>query len=804
ARRALQVSTASGLSISVNRYMEEITEDLEEQLLRQEVRGMGGGDGDESFALESEDVMELPAPAEVVAKMADDGNIAPPAGVDVREEFADTALWAPLLVTDAQGRASISLILPDNLTTWVARGVGMTADTVVGEGMVDMIATKPLLIRPVAPRFFVVDDRAQLAANITNNTPRSLTVDVSLSADGVGIAAETPALQTLTVPAMSERKVTWWVTVEDVVQAELIFSAVSGDYADASKPRLTTGPDGTLKVLRYTAPDIVGTAGQIIEGGSRTEAIALPPNLDDRQGQVTVHLDPSLAASMQNGLAYLEHYEYECTEQTVSRFLPNLLTYNALRSLGIRDAELEERLPGLIETGISKLIMQQNPDGGWGWWHNTQNPHSNPYISGYVVFGLLKAQKMNILVDRNVVNNGINYIKSQLISADDFENVYEANLQAWLLYVLAEGEVASQGMLDTLYEHREKLSHYARAYLAQALWLGNRNDNRLATLLSDLNNDAILSATGAHWEEIGYDWWAMNTDTRSTAIILDTLAKLDPENALIPNVVRWLMIARKVGIWETTQETAWALIALTDWMVQTGELDADYDFALYLNDVERVTGTATRDNVQEGVTEVIAITDLLRDATNALTIARSDGNGRLYYTAHLEVYLPVEDIDPVDRGFIVQRRYSLASCEEENRYQCPELEEIKLGDVVRVDITLITPHDRYYVVLEDPLPAGAEAVDTGLATTTQLAMSPGLRPEESRYWWWWNWYSRSELRDEKVVLFADYLAAGTYEYSYTFRATLPGDYHVIPAVAQEFYFPEVFGRSDGRLLTIGD
>jgi len=134
---------------------------------------------------------------------------------------------------------------------------------------------------------------------------------------------------------------------------------------------------------------------------------------------------------------------------------------------------------------------------------------------------------------------------------------------------------------------------------------------------------------------------------------------------------------------------------------------------------------------------------------------------------------------------------------------CPEVREIELGDVVRVDITLITPHDRYYIVLEDPLPAGAEAIDTGLATTSLLDQDPTLRGEDTYFWWWWHWYSHSELRDEKVVLFADYLGAGTYEYSYTFRATLPGDYHVIPTVAKEFYFPEVFGRSEGRLLTIG-
>ncbi|RME41232.1 MAG: alpha-2-macroglobulin, partial [Caldilineae bacterium] len=728
--------------------------------------------------------------------------IAPPEGVAVRQQFADTAYWSPRLLTDANGQATFTLPLPDNLTTWVVRGVGLTAETVVGEGTADLIATKPLLVRPVAPRFFVVDDRAQLAANVSNNTGDALAVEVSLRAQGVGVHTDTPPRQTVSIPPHSEAKVTWNVTVDDVVSATLIFAAVSGDYADAAKPRLTTGPNGSLLVLRYTAPDIVGTAGQLTAGGARVEAIALPPNFDARRGALTVRLEPSLAAGMQDGLRYLEHYPYECTEQTVSRFLPNVLTFHALQSLGLEDPELAARLPELVETGLHKLYQQQNPDGGWGWWYRADNPRSNPHISAYVVFALLKAQQAGIEVSDTVLANGLNYLQGQVKSVGEYRNFRDANQQAWLLYVLAEGNAAPKGKLDALFDNREKLSHYARAYLAQALWLADNADPRLQTLLSDLNNAAILSATGAHWEETAYDWWAMNTDTRSTAIILDTLAKLDPDNALIPNVVRWLMVARKTGIWETTQETAWALIGLTDWMLATGELDARYDYTLALNDAELAAGTASRDTIRQGQTVTVPVADLLTDALNLLTIARSDGSGRLYYTAHLEVYLPVEEIEPADRGIIVQRRYRLANCDDGSA--CPDVREAKLGDLIRVDLTLIAPNDLYYVVLEDPLPAGGEAVDTGLATTSLLGMDPSLRREGSPYWWWWHWYSRSELRDEKVVLFADYLPKGTYEYSYTFRATLPGDYHVIPAVAREFYFPEVFGRSDGRLLSIGE
>jgi hypothetical protein len=197
---------------------------------------------------------------------------------------------------------------------------------------------------------------------------------------------------------------------------------------------------------------------------------------------------------------------------------------------------------------------------------------------------------------------------------------------------------------------------------------------------------------------------------------------------------------------------------------------------------------------------------MLADASNKLTIGRGPGEGRLYYTAHLKVYLPVEEIEPLDRGVIVQRRYVDPECTQGAK--CPEIGQAAVGDVVQVRLTIIAPHDLYYVVVEDPLPAGAEAIDTSLDTTSLVAQGLGLYREADDemwydfYYWWWRWYSHSEMRDEKVVLFADYLPAGTYEYVYTFRATLPGEYHVIPTTANEFYFPEVFGRADGRLFVI--
>lgn len=797
-QRGLGVNTASGLVISIDRL---VLEQLEE---------IGGGFTNGRQFVGVEESYTLSAPK---AAVDEGGDASPstgaagqlPAGVTLREEFEDTAYWNEKIVTDDDGMAQVSLDLPDNLTTWILRGVGVTQATQVGEATSELVVTKPLLIRPITPRFFVVGDRVELAALANNNTERPLPVDVTIGAEGLILADE--ATKQVQVPAGGEVKVTWWATVEDLPQVDLAFSAVSGGYSDAARPRLTTGPGGTLSVYRYTAPETVGTAGQLIEEDSRTEVIALPLKYDDRAGELSIRLDPSLAAGLREGLAYLEHFEYECTEQVVSRFLPNVLTYRSLTQLGVEDAELAEKLPHLVEEGLDKLSSRQNSDGGWGWWALDE---SDPTLTAYVVFALEKALEADFEVDKTMLGRGLDYLVDRLVPAKDLDSTWKANRQAWMLYVLALTRRTAQVSEYTsdLFSLRERLSHYARAYFAMALDLIHPDDRRIQTLLSDIQDEAILSATGAHWEEAAYDWWAMNTDTRSTAVILDALVKLDSGNALIPNIVRWLMIARKDGIWETTQEVVWALIALTDWMVVTGELQGDYDYGVRLNSDELISGHVTEETVQESIHLTVDCLNLSTDLGNRLTVFRGPGFGRLYYTAHLNVYLPVEDIEPLDRGIIVERQYVPADCPVDR--VCEEINGAAVGEAVQVRLTLIAPHDLYYVVVEDPLPAGCEAVDTSLATTSLLDLEPGLFREtdqpssfwRSFYYWWWRWYSQSEMRDEKVVLFADYLPAGTYTYCYSFRAVQPGEYHVIPTTAHEFYFPEVFGRAAGRLFTV--
>jgi uncharacterized protein YfaS (alpha-2-macroglobulin family) len=388
-----------------------------------------------------------------------------------------------------------------------------------------------------------------------------------------------------------------------------------------------------------------------------------------------------------------------------------------------------------------------------------------------------------------------------------------------LLYTLAEAGKSQTSSLVALYDSkRQVLGYYGKALLALGLKLDQPNEtSRISTLMSDLVSAAKASATGMHWEESAPDWYSWNTDTRSTAIVLDAIAQLDPKNQLGPNVVRWLMMARTAGRWETTQETAWSLIALTDWMKATGELNPDYNWVVKVNDQTIGTGTANRDTVKQSVTLSQTIASLLIDQGNALTIERSfnapqSGDGQLYYAAYLRTFIPVQEVKSLSRGVSISRQYYASSdpCflplkPGDKPIPCTPVTKAKVGDVLQVKLSIVAPTDLYYVMVEDPLPAGTEAVDTSLKTTTQIGEGPQLNQTDkySYYggWGWW-WFTHTELRDEKVALFATNLPAGSYEYTYQIRAGMSGTFNVIPAHAEEMYFPEVMGRSDGSTFVI--
>lgn len=791
--RGISVRTSMPLAVAMEPYNRE---------LAPRAKGGGGGAGDAGF---------------------------------IRTEFADTAFWDPVVQTDAGGHARVEVKLPDNLTTWQMQARGITAQTAVGRAEVDIRSTLDVLVRPVLPRFFVVGDQADIATIVHNNTTRTLATEVTLTAEGVdvegGMGTGAVPSQQIELAAGEETKVVWPVTVQAVDEVKITMEA----SAEADSASYYDGREDTLPVYHYTTPEVMATAGQLSEPEIRQELIQLPPEFDRSQGGLTIQVDGSLTAATQDALDYLAHYPYESAEQTVSRFLPNVLTYQALDEMGLARPEMEANLTQQVGAALQRLYAQQHYDGGWGWWVNDD---SNPYLTAYALHGMLEARRAGFTVETDVIHKAADYLRTTLPAANEEIPTWRANRLAYQLYVLGEyvrlvdgAEMQGElGRAITLFEVRHKLSRYGQATLAVALGLLDpAEETRIDTLLADLVGDAVMSATGAHWQESAPDYWNMNTDVRTTAIVLWAMARHRPESDLLPNVVRWLMETRRSDdpqwrYWESTYTTSWALTGLVAYMRASGELQGDFPYTVALNGEILLEDRVDETTIDESRQLQIDIADLLVEHGNRLVIERlppdagdsiEDQEGRLYYTAHLRYFLPAAQVEAEDRGIIVARQYERIDSEEGDDGDHPEasssaINGASVGDTIRVKITVIAPDDLHYVVVEDPLPAGCEAVDMSLETTSVVGERPSMQAvtaEEEDYWyrrygWGWWWFSHSELRDEKVALFASYLPRGAYEYTYLMRASVPGTYNVIPTSAYAMYFPEIWGRSDGLQFTV--
>jgi len=250
------------------------------------------------------------------------------APITLREEFPDTAYWNPSLMTNSEGRGQVTMTLPDSLTTWQVDVRGLTVDTKVGQAETQIVATKPLLIRPVTPRFLVRGDHVLMSAVINNNTSSKLDVSVNLQSEGFVLDEPDQAAQQVDVPARGRARVEWWGTAGAAETAELIFSAAATGtqpLEDSARPAW-----GALPIRDYTSPQAFVTGGVLREAASQQEVISLPRTFSPSGGGLEVELSPSLAGSLLSGLEARQVPQCAMNaEATLSYLLPNLEVYRA-------------------------------------------------------------------------------------------------------------------------------------------------------------------------------------------------------------------------------------------------------------------------------------------------------------------------------------------------------------------------------------------------------------------------------------------------------------------------------------------
>jgi uncharacterized protein YfaS (alpha-2-macroglobulin family) len=709
----------------------------------------------------------------------------------VRKQFEDTALWKASVLTGADGKASVSVPLPDNLTTWRMTARGITTASHAGQATNDIVAAMPLMARLVLPRFYIQGDRATAAALIHNYTGAARTVLVTLSAKGATIDGD--AARTITLPANGITRLTWPVTatgaggnVETATAHFTLFADGGAGARDAMTSTVPVHPNGVRRVD--------AAAGMTTDRAQIT--LAPPKSALPGTATLEVSLAPSLAGPIFAALDYLVGYPYGCTEQTLDRLLPDVIVTRALRELHV-DRAAPEKLDQYVSFGIQKLLRFQHDDGGWGWW---EHDASDPYMTAYVVYGLAMARDAGYPLAASPLPRGTGYLAEALAQ----ERMYPT--AAYMLWALAyanrwddETRKVAVRTGKALYAQRDKLDTYSRASLALALQkMGGQPGfpadlpamaRKLAAELaakaqpgmiivseeSDIfgrsfSQDAPQPSTaGVYWTAHGdADGGWLDNDVEVTAQVLTALLTIDPQSAQIPLAVRWLMQNRRGSSWQSTKDTAAAVLALTAYLKTTRELSPHYTVTVR-------QGGRTLATVTMGPTQ--AVSDPVRitvPATREPVTLEMTGAGTLYWSAHLAYLLPVEAQTPLQRGISLKREYHVTAEDPVRANVQP------VGSMVEVTVTITADRALRYAMLSAPIPAGCEVV-AGDA---------------------YDGCDRRDIWDNRIVYFFDLLPKGDTTVRYWLRTEAPGAFRVPPDTAELMYLPEVRGESRSAHLTV--
>ncbi len=725
-----------------------------------------------------------------------------------RRHFLDTAYWAPALVTDKNGEAVATLQLPDNLTEWRVLARAVTTDTLVGQATARLVTQQELIVRPALPPFVVAGDTVTLTAQIQNSLSEPLSATVRLSLEGLALEADAgDGVQVVHVPAGGSALVHWPALAEwpagPLAQAEGRASVSLSAVATQRGTRLA-GRDAvevTLPVYLPVVSEVTTFAGELTAARiSETMTVTVPADALPGLSRLQINLAPSLLAGLLDGVEYLVDYPHGCVEQTMSQVLPNAVVGRALGEQGLLSQLGEADLPAMVALGLQRLYGYQHEDGGWGWWYDDD---TNLDQTAYVLFGLALTEQAGFDVDDGVLQRGGAFLRRELPSAD-------AATQAFGAYVLS---VAGQPLTATLsLTQALALDPFSQAALALALDVAGDGE-AVAILLDELREAAVHGGATTHWQgEAGVEARSMGSEVRTTAMVVEALTRLEPElaapippaggegtpreRALLPRAVRWLMRQRQGVGWGDTQRTSYALLALSDYLLASQPSAAGGNYQIYAGDFLWADGELDSESISHSLVLTYSRTlspALLLPGENAVRLVLGMGEAattdRLYYDATWQVQrsFPGDEVVALtahDRSIALVREYRLPGNSE-------AVTRVERGDLVEVSLTLDVPAESWYVIVEDPLPAGLQALNERLGTTSHLAAAYG----EAVFSWQELGYNRKEVHDERVTFFITRLEPGRHVVNYLARAVTSGDFMALPAEVYLMYEPQVWARS---------
>ncbi|MFA9441345.1 alpha-2-macroglobulin [Uliginosibacterium sp. sgz301328] len=692
---------------------------------------------------------------------------------NARELFDTLLLWQGSIKLDANGSARVEVPLNDSLTSFRIEAIAHAGIQQFGSGGASINTTQELMLFAGLPPFVREGDRFAAMVTVRNGGERALKLDVTAqyaaagSQDGRTQAAPPAPLPPQSVSLQAgEAKTLSFAAIAPVNATRLDWSVTAqetgGAAHDALKVSQTVGAAYPVRVYQQTLE-------QLEAGKPLTFPVQIPKGAVAGRGGVDVRLAKSLGGDFSAVRDWMSRYPYVCLEQQTSV------------AIALEDEKrwtpIANRLPVYLDgDGLARYFPTPLLQG-------------DDTLTAYLLAITNEAGWEIPEASRDRMLKGLSdFVAGRVIRHGALPTADLAMRKLAAIEALSRYDAAKASMLQSI-------------EIAPNLWPSSAVLDWISVLsrMKDIPdreaklNDArqilrsrlMFSGTTLNFstEKADYLWWLMVTPDLNAVRALRLLSD-DPSFAAdMPRLARGALGRQQAGHWRTTNANAWGVLALRRFQQRferdpvTGLTEARLgDMAQTLNWSQaqsRNTGDPTQGTpIGDGVDAHFG----WPAGTAQLSLAH-EGGGKPWAFIASRAALPLDKA--LFAGYQIKRTVTPIEQKKSGVWS--------RGDVYRVTLDVDAQSDMTWVVINDPIPAGATILGSGLGgDSSQLASGEKAQG--------WVRPTFEERAFEGFRAYYRYMPKGKVQLQYTVRLNNVGAFEMPGSRVEALYAPEVFGE----------
>ena len=498
----------------------------------------------------------------------------------LRQDFPETMLWEPALVTDRRGHAKLNFQFADNITTWKLTAVGSTKNGELGSTEKDLLAFQPFFVEHDPPRILTQGDEISYPLVLRNYLDKAQTLKASIKPDA-WFSLLGPAEVPVHVEAGDAARALFrYRAVASVTNGKQQVAVANSEISDAAQKPVDVHPFG--RPLSVTAADVMDQKGRL--------TARLPEDMIPGSSHARVKVYPNLLAHVVENLEGGLEKPNGCGEQTISSTYPSLLVAEIYAKTQPKPA-IALKAQRYLAAGYERLLRYQAESGGFSYWGHGEA--ADVALTGYALEFLDRAAGL-ITVDEGVFQEAEQWALQQQGPDGAWRGHWDKNdkdallLTAYIAETLAGLEkkntanpdarhASLERALTFLGAHRDLMDepYIAASYALAAKATGNEKVH--ADLLNWLRKN-VHEQNGAYWmleRNTPFYGWGRTGQLESTALALRALASganpSEDDQGLIRKGLLFLVRSEdKDGMWYCGQTTVHVLKTLLA-MVSSGE-----------------------------------------------------------------------------------------------------------------------------------------------------------------------------------------------------------------------------------------